>query len=38
MTDADGNPIEAAPRAEMKVYLGIDLPEHAILRRERGTQ
>lgn len=35
MTDADGNPIDAAPRAEMKVYLGIDLPEHAILRRER---
>ena len=35
MTDADGNPIDAAPRAEMKVFLGIDLPEHAILRRER---
>ena len=35
MTDVDGNPIDAAPRAEMPVYLGIDLPNHAILRRER---
>ncbi len=35
MTDADGNSIDAAPRAEMKVFLGQDLPEHAILRRER---
>ena len=35
MTDAEGNPIEAAPRAEMKVFLGHDLPEHAILRREK---
>ncbi len=35
MTDAEGNPIDAAPRAEMKVFLGQSLPEHAILRRER---
>ena len=35
MTDEEGNSIESAPHAEMAVHLGMDLPAHAIIRRER---
>lgn len=33
MEDAEGQPIEAAPHAEMRVRLGLDLPPHSIIRR-----
>ena len=35
MTDAEGQPIEAAPHAEMRVFLGQNLAPHSIIRRER---
>lgn len=37
MEDEGGEAIESAPHAEMRVRLGIDLPPHAILRRERRS-
>jgi putative protease len=35
MRDGEGNLIEDAPHAEMKVNLGMEFPAHAIIRRER---
>lgn len=35
MTDESGEPIESAPHAEMRVYLGAALAPHSIIRRER---
>ncbi len=37
MEDEDGQTIESAPHAEMRVRIGIELPEHAILRREKRS-
>lgn len=37
MENADGEAIETAPHAEMRVRLGHSLPPHAILRRERRS-
>jgi hypothetical protein len=33
--DEKGEPIENAPHAQMKVKIGIDLPENAIIRRRK---
>lgn len=35
MYNEEGEPIESAPHAEMKVKLPLDLPPYSILRRER---
>ncbi len=37
MENESGEPIESAPHAEMRVRIGIDLPPHAILRREKRS-
>lgn len=37
MFDENGTPIESAPHAEMQVRLGLDLPPHSIIRRERRS-
>lgn len=37
MMDEAGEPIEAAPHAEMRVQLPVQLPPHAIIRRERRS-
>ena len=37
MENADGEAIETAPHAEMRVRIGHQLPPHAILRRERRS-
>ncbi len=38
MYDENGEAIESAPHAEMRVRLGVDLPPFAILRRERRSK
>lgn len=35
MTDENGDEIESAPHAEMRVYLGAELAPHSIIQRER---
>ncbi|MBQ8895108.1 MAG: U32 family peptidase [Clostridia bacterium] len=37
MTDEQGQAIETAPHAEMRVYLGVELAPHSIIRRERRS-
>ncbi len=37
MEDENGQPIESAPHAEMRVRIGHQLPPHAILRREKRS-
>lgn len=37
MENEDGETIESAPHAEMRVRIGVQLPDHAILRREKRS-